>query len=580
MCLSYFRISQDISSTLECQQTYLSSDEKIECRFHLHNNGNNTVSISKWFTPLDDVEFNYLRVTQNGQKVKYDGISHYRSLPPPSESYITIVPKGKVSTVFDLSKTYRIEEPGTFTVSVDIKALYLNTGSPNTSPTLSLRSPSVSFTLNESVQRKTSGEILRGSERRRRNVNLRKPTRGPLEANVVGKNTTKEKEELIKALSDSTYYYANVSALEVMEDEDHFRIWFGNKSSNRKIVRDNYIKIIRHLETKGITYEILGQQCESYDYAYTFIGSNTIRLCKLIFDLKPIATGKNLMSILSVMIHELAHVVFDADDIEYGKEDAAKLAKDDPSKAIINAENYEFFSITTYPFNFGIDAMTVLPIGYVYIMKDNFYALLDKEGDDPFTMKSSDFPKLLNKNWKNFDPLFKFGFDTVFNCGNEDSTFVTKSDIYARYSFGWENTVEEGYPLKLLANLRLLPKSFAEGFDSASHLPDGNTYITKGNKYMVFEDDNCSIIKHMGTITKSTWGNLPSEFMESFDSMMSVSGKTYVTKGKQYVRYSNKNVRVVDEGYPKSIRGNFGKANEYRNIRKLDENIQTIAMTV
>ena len=147
MCLSYFSNSQDISSTLECQQTYLSSDEKIECRFHLHNNGNNPVSISKWFTPLDDVECNYLQVTQNGQKVKYDGISHYRRLPPPSESYITIVPKGKVSTVFDLSKTYRIEEPGTFTVSVDINALYLNTGSPKTSSTLSLRSPSVSFTL-------------------------------------------------------------------------------------------------------------------------------------------------------------------------------------------------------------------------------------------------------------------------------------------------------------------------------------------------------------------------------------------------------------------------------------------------
>ena len=378
----------------------------------------------------------------------------------------------------------------------------------------------------------------------------------------MGKDTTKEKEELIKALSDSTYYYANVSAQEVMEDEDHFKKWFGNKSSNRKIVHDNYIKIIRHLETKGITYKIFGQRCDPHDYAYIYIGSNTIQLCKLTFDYKPIATGKNLISILSVMIHELAHVVFEADDIKYGKEDATLLAKDDPSKAIINAENYELFSITTYPFNFGIDAMTVLPIGYVYIIKDNFYARPGKGGEDPFTMESSDFPKLLNKNWKNLNTLFKSGFDTVFNCGNEDRTFVTKSDMFIRYSDEWANTVDEDYPLILQGNFSSLPNSFAEGFDSASYLPNGITYITKGNKYLLFEDDNCSKVKRIRTITKSTWGNLPSEFMESFDSMMSVSGKTYVTKGRQYVRYSDKHALIVDEGYPKSIRGNFGKANE------------------
>ena len=55
------------------------------------------------------------------------------------------------------------------------------------------------------------------------------------------------------------------------------------------------------------------------------------------------------------------------------------------------------------------------------------------------------------------------------------------------------------------------------------------------------------------------WGNLPAAFQTGFDSMcMLPNGKIYVTRGTQYVRYSDANASTVDAGYPQPISGNWG----------------------
>ncbi|WP_352442783.1 MULTISPECIES: hemopexin repeat-containing protein [unclassified Mesorhizobium] len=39
------------------------------------------------------------------------------------------------------------------------------------------------------------------------------------------------------------------------------------------------------------------------------------------------------------------------------------------------------------------------------------------------------------------------------------------------------------------------------------------------------------------------------------------NGKTYVTRGREYLRYSDPNVNSIDPGYPLPIAGNWGRAN-------------------
>ncbi len=143
----FSRNAQDVTSTLQCKPIYQPSDGKIQCHFTLHNNGDGPIWVSKWLTPLEGIQSNCLRVMRNGKNVRYDGILLSRRFPPPSMSYVRISSKGKVSTKFDLSKSYRINEPGIYTVSVDIKTLYFypNFFAKENLHKRSLISPAVTF---------------------------------------------------------------------------------------------------------------------------------------------------------------------------------------------------------------------------------------------------------------------------------------------------------------------------------------------------------------------------------------------------------------------------------------------------
>ena len=60
---------------------------------------------------------------------------------------------------------------------------------------------------------------------------------------------------------------------------------------------------------------------------------------------------------------------------------------------------------------------------------------------------------------------------------------------------------------------------------------------------------------------QDNWDRLPADFANSFDTMAILgNGKTYVTKNKQYIRYSDGG-STIDPGYPFSIRGNWGTIN-------------------
>ena len=121
----FFRNGQVLSSTLRCKPIYQPSDKKVYCYFNLHNNGDDPIWVSKWFTPLEGIKSSCLKVMQNGKKVEYDGTMIYRLVPPPSRTFVRISSKGTVSAKFDLSDSYSINEPGKYSVSVDLKSLYI-----------------------------------------------------------------------------------------------------------------------------------------------------------------------------------------------------------------------------------------------------------------------------------------------------------------------------------------------------------------------------------------------------------------------------------------------------------------------
>lgn len=102
---------------------------------------------------------------------------------------------------------------------------------------------------------------------------------------------------------------------------------------------------------------------------------------------------------------------------------------------------------------------------------------------------------------------------------------------------------------------------FNSGFDSVVSTPNGKTYATKLNLYVRYSDKAAKIVDAgYPKAIKDDWGLTP-VFGRGIDSAFTApDGKIYVTRGGDYARYSGNNFpKTVDAGYPKPIRGNLGK---------------------
>jgi hypothetical protein len=161
---------------------------------------------------------------------------------------------------------------------------------------------------------------------------------------------------------------------------------------------------------------------------------------------------------------------------------------------------------------------------------------------------------------------FVKGFDAISVLPN-GVLYVTKGEFYVKY----EN---DEPPRKITAESPIhlasggwgdgsikLPAEFAEGFDSMATLPNGKTYVTKGQKYVRYSDEDAMIIDEgYPANLDGGWGNLPAAFQKKFDAMATLpNGKTYVLNGSQYIRYSDKDAMKIDEGYPRAMKGNWGE---------------------
>lgn len=162
----------------------------------------------------------------------------------------------------------------------------------------------------------------------------------------------------------------------------------------------------------------------------------------------------------------------------------------------------------------------------------------------------------------NFYEYFSSDIDSINTLPN-GKTYITKGEWYIRYSDESASNIDKGYPMPLVGNWGFSDKigRFAEGFDSMATLPNGKTYITKGEHYLRYSDENAteidegfpkSIAEHWGAIK-------PDAEFDGFDAMAKLqNGKTYIFKGSQYYRYSDEAATTLDEGYPKPIAGNWG----------------------
>lgn len=133
--------------------------------------------------------------------------------------------------------------------------------------------------------------------------------------------------------------------------EKAYITWFGALDNDRVVqVAKNVHDMLHQLTNSRITIHYLGDECEAGDYAYTdssghgSLNGVNVNLCAAYFTAPLLGSNSQTGTI----IHELTHIIFDTDDHEYSQEDCKELARNNPARAIDNADNYEYF-IESHP---------------------------------------------------------------------------------------------------------------------------------------------------------------------------------------------------------------------------------------
>jgi peptidyl-Lys metalloendopeptidase len=343
-----------LSAKIELNSQKFKATDREIIKFILTNNSNKTISVLKWTTPLEGIDDDMFWVKKDEEVVVYLGRILKRAAPKP-EDYVTLDPKESVSTDFDLAEVYDISGAGKYSVEYDSWLLDVGIERPKTlsaklaktgeSRTQKLHSNTVTFTLLEDRRPKqSSGVSLEWRERLSASAEVPDFRACTATQRNLLEDALTEAEKMAKRSQTAL----SKTPARNRSNFQRYKEWFGNYTGqNYNKIKNNFNKIVTAIVDETIIFNCSTENCGSDStFAYVYpTRPYEIFLCNAFWRAKLRGTDSRAGTI----IHELTHfnVVSGTDDITYGQAKCRELARTDPSEAIVNADNHEYFAENT-----------------------------------------------------------------------------------------------------------------------------------------------------------------------------------------------------------------------------------------
>ncbi|MGW2086284.1 M35 family metallo-endopeptidase [Streptomyces sp. NPDC001880] len=531
-------MKDDFRIYLRTEQPRYRLGDPVLVTFELINVSQRDYRLLAWNTPFESEEvFQYFLVRRDSDLVPYDGRFVKRG-DPEGSSYRLVTAGETVAVTDDLTTAYPITAPGTYTVTLDARILDAMVWAPG-DPLARARQEHRGFELDPiSVTFEVVGDGEPRStvgERARRELGgphvpgggLAEAKLAPLTPVLVG--GAPEQQAAVRKAHENAGVFAESSMRQLMwvagAANTHSTEWFGAHDAARyATVRQHYIDISAVVAGQTVTYDLTGTGCQPGWYAYTYKNTRKIWLCSSFWSAA--ATGTD--SKFGTVVHELSHAVCETDDLAYGEAGALNLATTQPTDAIRNADNHEYFTehlaakVITAPIlwkggkafmfvagNFlrvdialgkvdlgpmsinsrwsgvfpdRVDACVVWPDGEnAYFFRGSQYVRFDIAA----SRVPSDYPLEIGPYWPGLgsDPIdaclvWPGGEKVYFFRGSQYSRF----DIDANHPLGGE--VPTGYPRPITAGWAGI---WPANLTGAVTWVDGNVYFFRGSEYMTYK---------------------------------------------------------------------------------------------
>ena len=98
----------------------------VFCRFYFQNTADEDYHILKDNTPLEELDYPYLTISQGDKVIEYQGILYSR-MAPTKDSYV-LIEAGKTITspVVDLTSSYKFDSDGIYTIEYTKLFVYIS----------------------------------------------------------------------------------------------------------------------------------------------------------------------------------------------------------------------------------------------------------------------------------------------------------------------------------------------------------------------------------------------------------------------------------------------------------------------
>jgi peptidyl-Lys metalloendopeptidase len=323
-CTGTFAAQDRLDVRLTMANPVVQGDADVAVDVAVTNTSDHAVKVLKWQLPSKHLQGPLFRiVAEDGTPAAYIG-PHVKRVAPRPEDYVHIESGSTLRYRVELTGTYELGN-GHYTVE------YLAGDRHGREALVESTAPLQLWTMGRSATSAPTPE----------------PNQAEATITYTGNCTSSEKTTLVSAVNAATNYatQANSYLSRTPSGTQRYVKWFGTFSSSRwNTVHTHFTNEENAFKNKPLTLD-----CSCNDsgvYAYVYPNSPyKIYLCGAFWSAP--MTGTDSKG--GTLIHEMSHftVVAGTDDWAYGQSAAANLARNNPTRAVDNADNHEYFAENT-----------------------------------------------------------------------------------------------------------------------------------------------------------------------------------------------------------------------------------------
>lgn len=336
--------TRGLTPEIQTDKAALGASDDVFVRFTLHNSSSKDLYVLSWQTPLRGIQENIFDIRRDGQKVDYIG-RLYKWATPNADDFIRI-PAGKsISARVELSGAYDISRSGQYSIQyrVPVREALQAAGTQVAEARLgNLESNALSLSIERDAQLAIQAPV---------EVEAADPNLifdGYRTPSYVSCSTTRQ-SSLLTALSNAQSIslkardYLNNLPSTSRSTDAAYRTWFGAYTSTRySTVQSHYSNIYSSFANQTYTFYC---DCTSSAYAYVYANQPyKVHLCNAFWN----APSLGIDSKAGTLVHESSHFTVNGgtQDYAYGTSAAQSLAISNPDRAVMNADNHEYFAET------------------------------------------------------------------------------------------------------------------------------------------------------------------------------------------------------------------------------------------